>query len=140
MDSIISIGQTVFARWKDGYYYPAAVEEISECGLVHVSYLDGDTGTMFQGQIVDLEETFETMQLQGNWENHGVFYKGRLSTQEPMTMYYNDGDVEQVDLLQLRGARPGEPPVCKQVFHLALGGAIAGLAIYGAFKLLKKRG
>jgi len=138
MDITITLGQTVFARWKDGYYYPAVVDEILEEG-VQIAFLDGDMELVSPAHIVDLQEAFQTMQLQGNWQNFGVFYKGRLDCQEPMVMYYNDGDVEQVGLSQLRGVRPGEPTVWKQAANLAIAGAVLGLTIYGIRKVMKRR-
>jgi len=58
-------GQMVFARWKDGYYYPAIVDEASEQDA-KVSYLDGDQGRASREHVVELEEALQTMQLQGN--------------------------------------------------------------------------
>jgi len=74
------------------------------------------------------------MQLQGNWENHGLFYSGRLNTQEPMTMHYNDGDIEQLALKQIRGARPGETVLWKKAAGRVAAGAAVGLAIYAMHK------
>jgi len=133
------IGQTVFARWKDGYYYPAIVDDIM-VNVVKVTFLeDGITGTAVREHVVDLQEAFQKMQMQGNWGNEGLYYKGRLN-EEAMEMYYNDGDVERLELKQLRGARPGETVVWKQVAGWVATGAVAGLAIYGIHrKITKKR-
>ena len=105
MRFMASSGQTVFARWKDGYYYPAIVDEVlgSE---IKVSYLDGYTGQVSREHVVELQEAFQTMKFQGNWKNGGLFFKGTLSSQLPMIMNYDDGDVEQIALVQLRGSKP----------------------------------
>jgi len=100
-----SPGQTVFARYKDGYYYPAVVDAVLD-GQVKVSYLDGDEGLAEQEHIMELQEAFDTMQFQGNWKHGGLFYKGKITSHLPMIMHYNDGDVEQIELVQLRGKRP----------------------------------
>jgi len=139
MDITILPGQTVFAYWKDGYYYPAIVNEILEQNIIEVAFLDGILGLVSSEQIVELQEAFQIMQLQGNFKNNGVFYKGRLK-QESMTMYYNDGDIEQVELKQLRGARPGEPMGWKQAAGVFAVGVAVGLAICGMCKVRKRRG
>ena len=134
---MISQGQTVFARWKDGYYYPAVVDEVKECA-VKVSFLDGYVGLVPSGHIVELQEAFQTMQLQGNWQNHGIFFKGVLESQESMTMYYDDGDVEQVELKQLRGAKLQEPIFWKQTACLFFAGLAAGMALCWIRKIMKR--
>ncbi|MCL2568477.1 MAG: tudor domain-containing protein [Oscillospiraceae bacterium] len=138
MDTMILPGQTVFARWDDGYYYPAVIDELLEEDIIKITFLDGCPGFASKEQIVELQEALQIMQLQGNFKNQGLYFKGRLNTQEPMTMYYNDGDIEQIELKQLRGARPGEPVVWKQAAALAVAGAVVGLAIYGIRKAMKK--
>ncbi|MCL2842111.1 MAG: SHOCT domain-containing protein [Oscillospiraceae bacterium] len=101
-----SLGQTVFARYKDGYYYPAVVDEVLG-EHINASFLDGDTGVIAKEDIMELQEGFETLHFQGNWQHGGIFYKGKLASHLPMVMHYNDGDVEQIELVQLRGKRPG---------------------------------
>ena len=140
MDVMIFPGQTVFARWEDGYYYPAIVDEVLDDDIIKVSFLAGELGFASREQMVEMQEALQIMQLQGNWVNGGIYYSGRLNTQEPMTMYYNDGDVEQVELKQIRGARPGEPVVWKQIAGLIAAGVVVGLTIYGIRKAMKKRG
>jgi len=123
MRFIATPGQTIFARWKDGYYYPATVDAVTGNDL-KVSYLDGDVGQVSSEHIVELQEGFENMQFQGNWQYAGIFFKGTLSSQLPMVMNYNDGDVEQVELGQLRGVmpkpkpseNPAEPPISSKEY------------------------
>jgi len=54
-------------------------------------------------------------------------------------MYYNDGDVEQVELKQLRGVRPGEPIIWKQAAYLAVAVAAVGIVIFRIRRAIKKR-
>jgi len=100
----IQFNQLCFARWTDGKYYPAVIGDILP-NHVKVAYLDvGNTGMVSREHIVELEEAFETMIFQGNWKGWG-YYNGVLSSVEPLIMDYDDGDVEQVHLRQLRGIR-----------------------------------
>ena len=138
MNITISPEQTVFARWLDGYYYPAVVEEVFE-NEVKVSFLDGDSGLVLKGHIIELQEALQTMKLQGNWQNRGFFFKGTLKGQEPMTMYYDDGDIEQVELKQLRGEKPGEPIIWKQAVRIFFAGVAVGVALCVICKALRKR-
>ena len=135
---MITQGQTVFARWMDGYYYPGVVDEVMEYNA-RVSFLDGDVGLVPIGHIVELKEAFQTMQLQGNFKNEGLFFRGVLESQESMTMYYNDGDVEQVELKQLRGEKLSEPIVWKQTACFFAAGVAVGAALFGISKVMKKR-
>jgi len=109
MDLTISPGQTVFARWKKRYYYPAIVDEVFDTH-VNVTYLDKEVAVVAKEHIIPLQAAFDTLQFQGNWQHGGLYYKGKLASQLPLIMHYNDGDVEQVDLSQLRGTRPELTP------------------------------
>ena len=105
MDTV-SLGQKVFAFWDDGngYYYPAVVgKDLGD--KIEVTFMDGDSGVVSKADIVELQEALETMKLEGNWKNCGGFFPGYISSQHTMTMSYDDGDVEQIELRQLRGAR-----------------------------------
>jgi len=113
MDFMVSPGQTVFARWKDGYYYPAVVDEILG-SHAKVSFLDGDEGRVLKEHMMELQEAFETMNFQGNWKYGGIFFKGVIASHLPMVMHYNDGDVEQIELGQLRGVMPKPKAESKQ--------------------------
>jgi len=140
MNVEILAGQTVFARWKDGYYYPAVIEKILENDTAKVSFLDGYSGTVSQAHFVQLQDALETMQLQGNWKNFGFFFKGALDSQESMLMYYDDGDIEQIELSQLRGERPGEPVATKQAAKIAACVLALGAVVLIAHKVRKRRG
>jgi len=43
------------------------------------------------------------MRFQGNWKYKKLFYRGVISSYQPMIMNYDDGDVEKIQLDQLRG-------------------------------------
>ena len=104
-------GKTIFARWSpDGYYYPAVVGEVQE-KHIRANFLDGQTAMVSKEHTIELQEAFKILDFEGNWKNSGGFYKGVITSHEPTTMNYDDGDVEQIDLKQLRGAKPGEATV-----------------------------
>lgn len=107
--------QTIFARWDDGYYYPAVIAE-NLGSQMRVAFLDGDVSMVEKGNILELEEGLNILQMQGNWQYGGLFYKGVISGRRPMIMNYNDGYTEVIELKQLRGAIPGERP--KKLFGL----------------------
>ena len=95
-------GITVFARWRNGYYYPAVIDS-HEGDKVQVSYLDGSRGKVASNHILELATALKTLKLQGNWKFAGLFYKGELASIDPLVMNYYDGDVETLRLVQLRG-------------------------------------
>ncbi|MCL2356060.1 MAG: cellulase family glycosylhydrolase [Defluviitaleaceae bacterium] len=98
----------VFAKWShDGYYYPATIGESFE-NHVQALFLDGDVATVDNAHVIDAQHALDNFALEANWKNQGGYFKGRLSGRRPMIMNYDDGDVEQVEMRQLRGARPGE--------------------------------
>ncbi|MCL2530624.1 MAG: hypothetical protein FWE40_00505 [Oscillospiraceae bacterium] len=102
---------TVFARWSDGYFYPGALGEQEQFGdRTQIHFLDGDTAMVLDDDILQLDQAFAVLQMEGNWKHGGVFFKGTVASQNPMVMHYNDGDVEMIQLRQLRGAKPGEAP------------------------------
>jgi hypothetical protein len=101
----------MFAKWEEnGYYYPALIMPLSDTDI-KADFLNGNTDVVTTACVVPLEEAYETFRLQGNWENWGIFYSGKLISQEPLTMAYDDGEYEYITLHQLRGIRPGEAPV-----------------------------
>ena len=57
-------------------------------------------------EILEFEDALNILQLEGNWKHFGLFYKGRISNLNPLVMSYNDGDIEQIELSQLRGKLP----------------------------------
>jgi len=98
--------QLCFAKWWDGYYYPA-VAGMASHDRMRVAFLDGSSGHARKEDIFDLQEAFKIMEFQGKWRNGWFFYKGTITSHNPMIMNYNDGDIEQIELRQLRGK-----PVC----------------------------
>jgi len=97
----IQIHQLCFAPWLDGYYYPAVVEDILQ-DHVRVAFLDSDKRTVPKEQVVGLQEAFNTMTFQGNWRDGYCYFGGFLTNHQPLVMVYNDGEVEHVNLYQLR--------------------------------------
>ena len=99
----------IFAQAGDGYFYPGRIGEANE-SHVEVLFLDGNTATVQKEDIVSFEHAISTFALQANWKNGGTFYPGKIEGQNPMVMKYDDGDVENIELRQLRGASPDNPP------------------------------
>jgi len=100
----------IFARWSDGFFYPGVVGEWVN-GQRRIAFLDGDTGLAAEHDILPLEGALNRLELQGNWKNGGIWFRGSLGSHNPLIMNYNDGDVEQIQLSQLRGSLPGEKRV-----------------------------
>ena len=107
-DGQLRTGQTVFAKWvSDGFYYPAIIGEILD-NHIRAAFLDGDSGMVLKEQVLSLQEGYKILSFQSNWKHGGIYFKGVIANYQPMIMNYNDGDVEMIELSQLRGARPGE--------------------------------
>ena len=102
-DYELQIHNICFARWTDGKYYPAIVSDIIG-KHAKVAYLDGTTGMVTLDDAIEIYEAFETLAFQGNWQGWG-YYNGVLSSIQPLVMDYDDGDVEQLHLKQLRGMK-----------------------------------
>jgi len=100
------MNQLCFARWTDGNYYPAVTGEVLP-DRVRVGYLDNTSGLVRKDEILDLQEAFRILEFQGRYRHGLLFYSGVIS-QHDMIMNYDDGDVELVELRQLRGRKRGE--------------------------------
>ena len=126
--------QFYFARWDDGYYYPGIIGEVLQ-NKVKFDFLDGNSQHISKDHILKLQEAFDILSFEGNYQNGGSFYEGTLSSYNPMIITYNDGIDEQVELIQLRGYNPDEFENCeesgnKKIFKSAgefLGGFVRGL-------------
>jgi hypothetical protein len=136
MYDIIPNGEKVFARWKDGYFYPGIVSTISDDKYL-ISYLNGSKDYVPKNQIVGIEESLITMQLQGNWEYGGWFYKGVISNSDPLTMHYNDGDIEKIDWRQIRGAKVGDSPFIYRTVRRLVTSVTVFMTIREVFSKLK---
>ena len=103
----------VFARWTDGFFYPGMLGEREQFGdQTQINFLDGCVAMVQEHDILPLEQALQILQMEGNWKNIGLFFKGTLAAhQQPIVMHYHDGDVEHgIEWRQLRGAMPGENP------------------------------
>jgi len=101
----------IFARWTNGYFYPGVPNDEWVDEQRKIDFLDGSTGLVSAEDILPLEDALARLELQGNWQNNGIFYKGSLGGRDPLVMHYNDGYKEQIQLVQLRGTLPGEKRV-----------------------------
>lgn len=105
-DATVQVNQLCFARWPyDGYYYPAVVGDV-RLNHISVAFLDGYKSLVSFEHVMGLQQGFETLKFQAKWKNGWGFYKGVLTNIQPLVINYNDGDVEQIDLKQLRGKIP----------------------------------
>ncbi|MCL2547483.1 MAG: hypothetical protein FWE06_09950 [Oscillospiraceae bacterium] len=124
----IQVGETVFALWKsNGCYYPATVKQIAG-NTVDVAFLDGSAGQVSSDHVIPLQDAYNNLSLQGNWENGGEYYDGTILSQNPLTMLYSDGNSERINLAQLRGKIGGKsaPPnidECELTAHCRTCGA-----------------
>jgi len=101
--NVYEVEQTVFARWDSGeVYYPGIISAVNGSQL-DISFLDGDKGTIPSADVLELHEAFRTLKLHGNFRNGGEWYSGKISKTQPLTMQYDDGDVEEIKLEQLQG-------------------------------------
>jgi len=97
------VGQKVFARWDSGEgYFPGIVSAVNG-NQMDISFLDGDKGTVPIADVLELHKAFTTLKLHGNWQNGGEWYSGKITKTDPLTMQYDDGEVEEIKLEQLRG-------------------------------------
>ena len=104
--SDFSAFQLCFAPWSRGYYYPAIIDEVLQ-EHVRVTFLeDGERLLLQKEQIVELQEAFNTMAFEGNWQGGVAWFKGELFSLSPLIMAYNDGDMEHLSLIQLRAYFP----------------------------------
>ncbi|MCL2354048.1 MAG: hypothetical protein FWC69_05400 [Defluviitaleaceae bacterium] len=100
--------QVVFAKWSDGYYYPGTIWEVFS-DSARVDFFDGDSEKIALDHIISLEEGFDILELQANYKHKGMFFKVKLKSREPLRVkYYMDGEMETVELVQLRGLKEGE--------------------------------
>jgi len=100
----LQINQLYFARWRDGYYYPGVIRNIS-LNHANVDFLDDDSYLVEKQYVVPLQMGFEMMEFQGCWEGM-FFYDGVLTSTQPLIFNYYDGYVEHIALKHLRGIMP----------------------------------
>jgi hypothetical protein len=100
----LTYNQLCFARWRNGYYYPAIIGDVRPA-QVRVTFIDdaNHTEMVAREHVLSVEDAFNTLDFQGNWRNGWAYFSGTLSSFEPLVMDYDDGDVEQINLCQLRG-------------------------------------
>ena len=99
----ISNKQMVFARKKSKkYFYPAVVENIHD-DKYRVKFLDDSEETVSDHDVYSVDDAFSSLKFQANWLKAGLYFKGEVTRGDTLTMHYNDGAVEEIELHQLRG-------------------------------------
>ncbi|MBI1904269.1 MAG: hypothetical protein HYS13_24505 [Planctomycetia bacterium] len=99
----MEVGARVFAFWEsDGFWYPAAVEEISGED-VKVRYTDNTIEWKAPGQV-GLYTVAVGDRLEGNWLGRNSYYQGSVAQRdgERIRIRYDDGDVEETTIAQTR--------------------------------------
>lgn len=89
-------GDRVLARWgNDGMWYPATVEYVDRLGL-HITYDDGDEGTVRQTDLMILNWRVGTM-IECNWHDEGEYRSARISQKrgDSIEVRYADNEAER---------------------------------------------
>ncbi len=104
----ISVGDGVYAPWSgDGWHYFCRVQGIDK-GRADVLFYDGVREWVAHGDLVRWQGLKGEAQMQGNWENKGLFYVCALKRVHPdgtADVLYEDGVSERVAMQALRFVR-----------------------------------
>lgn len=100
----VQANQLCFALWNGKHYYPGVVRSVS-LNHVHVDFLDNFTSLVEKQYVVSLQEGLDLLEFEGCW-NGWAFFRGVLTSHQPLVMNYDDGEIEQIPLKYLRGTMP----------------------------------
>ena len=105
----------MFAHWgPDGYYYPAYVKQAGPTRTTvefAATFMNGQVAEIGNEYIADKQEVLVNFKFQGNWQNLGRYYWGKLISLQPLTMKYYDKTLENIDIRQIRVNRRKKPRV-----------------------------
>lgn len=103
------LGQLVFARWSDGYWYPGQVTGINGDNF-DIRFDDGRTATVDRKGI-SYNSVAEGNRVEGNWLGGGTYYPGTIAYRGGNLIYivYDDGDEEETTIARIRLAGPPGP-------------------------------
>jgi hypothetical protein len=101
----LAVGQRVFARWHDGFWYPATLR-YADAREVMVKYDDGEAGSLTPGQVRPLQVA-EGDRVQARWQGGPAYYPGTVAQcgDGEVLIDYDDGEQETVSLKLLRVIR-----------------------------------
>ena len=105
-----AVGQRVFARWQDGFWYPATVR-FADADEVMVKYDDGSAGSVTPAQVRPLVLK-EGERVQARWEGGPSYYPGKVAkwSAEKVSVHYDDGERETIGVDLIRVIRPEDVP------------------------------
>jgi hypothetical protein len=100
----------VFARWHDGFWYPATVRYV-DASEVMVKYDDGEPGSLTPEQVRPLQ-VGEADRVQARWQGGQAYYPGRVAwcRGDEIRIDYDDGEQETVSTRLIRVIRPEDIP------------------------------
>jgi hypothetical protein len=106
----LAVGQRVFARWHDGFWYPATVR-FADAREVMVKYDDGEAGSLTPEQVRALE-VGEGDRVQVRWQGGPAYYPGTVASSSggEILIDYDDGAQETVSINLVRVIRPEDIP------------------------------
>ena len=102
----LKVGDKIFARFSvDSYFYYASIETLNEQSVL-VCFYDGTKEEMSINNICTTEYAINKLEAEANWENKGLYYSCKIikNNEVGLTVKYDDGSSEEVNLEQLRFA------------------------------------
>jgi hypothetical protein len=97
-----------FARWEaDGFCYVCTIEKVQD-GKCYIRYADGTEEWAPRWRVGPCTVK-EGDDVQGDWQNKGWYYPGRVTSRHGDRIHtvYDDGDEEDTTLSALRAAYDG---------------------------------
>lgn len=95
--------ERLFGYWEpDGFWYPGQVARV-EGEKSFFQFADGDEAWLKKDQMQTFNVKVGT-RVQGNWQNDGAFYNGRVTKRsgDAIHIVYDDGDVEDTTIASVR--------------------------------------
>jgi hypothetical protein len=104
------VGDRVFARWGDGFWYPAIVRFVS-AEEVMVKYADGQASCLVPDYVRPLTLE-EGDRVQARWQGAQAYYPATVvkCLGEKVSVHYDDGEKEIVHVNLIRVIRPEDIP------------------------------
>ena len=100
-----AVGDSVFARYSDGFYYYGNIIEISG-DQAYIRFYDNDTVWAKLFELVNISYANESMVVEAIWDD-GSFWACHILETTPYAAkvrYIDDGTVSQVNLSEIRAS------------------------------------
>jgi hypothetical protein len=106
----VALGQRVFARWYDGFWYPATVRYVDPREVM-LKYDDGTPASLTPAEVRPLALN-EGDRVQARWQGGPAYYLGtvRAVNGETVVINYDDGAEETTTVSLLRVIRREDIP------------------------------